>query len=131
MTALDTDVLARYLTQDDDEHFTEVLNLLNKPKAAFFVCDIVLVETDWVFRDLYEWSGADVAEACSRLTVIQNLVFESEGNVRASPKAACEGADFSDELIVRGSRERGAKDLCTLDKGILRRHKPFARFPAR
>jgi predicted nucleic-acid-binding protein len=106
-----------------------VLNLLNKPKSVFFVCDIVLVETDWVLRDLYEWSGEDVADAFSRLATIQNLVFESEGRVRASLKAVREGADLSDELIVRGSRERGAKDLCTFDKGILRRHKTFARSP--
>ncbi|MCW1913614.1 type II toxin-antitoxin system VapC family toxin [Luteolibacter sp. GHJ8] len=129
MTALDTNVIVRYLTQDDEEQFTKVLKLLSKPKAVFFVCDIVLVETDWVLRELYDWSGNDVAEAYSRLATIPNLIFESESRLRSALKAVRDGADLSDELIVRSSREQGAKELCTFDKGILKRHKTFARLP--
>ena len=129
MTALDTNVLVRYLAQDDDQQFTAVLKLLNKPKATFFVCDVVLVETDWVLRSLYDWSGEDVADAFARLVTIQNLVFENENRLRWALKAIRGGADLSDELIVGACREHGAKGLCTFNKGVVRRHKPFARFP--
>lgn len=129
MTALDTNVLVRYLAQDDEEQFRKVLQLLDKSKATFFVCDVVLVETDWVLRSLYDWTSEDVADALARLATIQNLVFENENRLRASLKAVRGGADLSDELIVRACRDRGAKDLCTFDKGVVRRHKPFARFP--
>jgi predicted nucleic-acid-binding protein len=129
MTALDTNVLVRYLAQDDDVQFQKVLQMLKRKRAIFFVCDLVLAETDWVLRSLYEWTGAEVADAFSRLTTIHNLTFENETRLRASLKALREGADLADELIVRSCRDHGAKAFATFDKGIIRRHKPFAGSP--
>lgn len=130
MTALDTNVLVRYLTQDDDAQFRKVLQLLNRKRAEFFVCDLVLAETDWVLRSLYDWSGAEVADAFARLTTIHNLTFENEARLRSSLKALREGADLADELIIRTCRTMGAKAFATFDKGIIRRHKPFASEPS-
>jgi predicted nucleic-acid-binding protein len=129
MTALDTNVLVRFLTQDDDAQFRKVLQMLNRKRAAFFVCDMVLAETDWVLRSLYAWSGEEVADAFARLTTIHNLTFENETRLRSSLKALREGADLADELIIRSCRDRGAKSFATFDKEIIRRHKPFAGLP--
>lgn len=130
MTALDTNVLVRFLTQDDEGQFQKVLRMLNGKRATFFVCDLVLVETDWVLRGLYHWTGDEVADAFARLTTIHNLVFEDEARLRSSLKALREGADLADELIIRNCRHRGASDFATFDKEIIRRHKPFASSPA-
>jgi predicted nucleic-acid-binding protein len=130
MTALDTNVLVRFLTQDDDAQFRKVLQMLNRKRSTFFVCDLVLVETDWVLRSLYDWSGADVADAFARLTTIHNLSFENESRLRSSLKGLREGADLADEFIVRSCRDRGSKSFATFDKEIIRRHKPFAGPPA-
>ncbi len=46
MTALDTNVLVRYLAQDDESQFRAVLRLLNRKGATFFVAELVLAETD-------------------------------------------------------------------------------------
>lgn len=129
MTALDTNVLVRYLAQDDGPQFRAVLRLLNRKGATFFVADLVLAETDWVLRDLYDWTAADVAENFARLTTIHNLVFEDEARLRASLHAIRAGADLADELLVRGARTRGCRQFATFDKGILRRHKPYAMQP--
>ncbi len=129
MTALDTNVLVRYLTQDDEAQFQKVLKMLNRKRAHFFVCDLVLAETDWVLRSLYDWTCEDVADAFSRLITIHNLVFENENRLRASLKALREGADLADELIIRSCRDQGAKAFATFDKGIIRRHKVFAEEP--
>ena len=67
MTALDTNVLVRFLSQDEDTQFRKVLQMLNRKRATFFVCDLVLAETDWVLRSLYAWSGEEVADAFARL----------------------------------------------------------------
>jgi hypothetical protein len=64
MTALDTNVLVRYLTQDDEAQFRKVLLLLNRKRMHFFVCDLVLAETDWVLRGLYDWTPGEVADGC-------------------------------------------------------------------
>lgn len=129
MTALDTNILIRYLTRDDEEQFQRVLRLLTRKGGRFFVCDLVLAETDWVLRSLYEWSGTEVADALTLLTTISNLSFEDESRLRSSLKAVRDGADLADELIVRASRDHGAGAFVTFDKGIVRRHKPFAGSP--
>lgn len=129
MTAVDTNVLVRYLVQDDEAQFQKVLQMLNRKRALFFVCDLVLVETDWVLRSLYEWTGEEVADALARLTTIHNLTFENEARLRSSFKALREGADLADELIVRSCGDHGANAFATFDKGIVRRHKPFASLP--
>ena len=129
MTALDTNVLVRFLTQDDPGQLAQVLRMLNRKRALFFVCDLVLSETDWVLRSLYDWTGREVADAFARLATIHNLTFENEGGLRSSLKALREGADLADELIVRNCRDRGAKSFATFDTGIVRRHRPFAAIP--
>jgi predicted nucleic-acid-binding protein len=126
MTALDTNILVRYLAQDDEGQFQKVLRLLDRKGARFFVCDLVLMETDWVLRGLYDWTCHEVADAMARLTTIHNLVFEDEDRLRASLRGLREGADLADELIVRSSRDHGNTAFATFDKGILKRHKPFA-----
>ncbi len=129
MTALDTNVLVRYLTQDDEAQFLKVLQMLNRKKATFCACDLVVVETAWVLGEVYGWTPAEVADAFARLATIPNLIFENENRLRSSLKAFREGADLADELIVRTSRDLGAKELATFDKGVIRRHKAFARLP--
>ncbi len=129
MIALDTNILVRYLAQDDDVHFRGVMRLLNRRGAAFLISDLALAETDWVLRDLYGWTAAEIAESFARLTAIHNLVFEDEARLRASLRAVREGADLADELLVRGSRVRGCRQFATFDKGVIRRHKPFAFAP--
>lgn len=126
MIALDTNVLVRYLAQDDEEQLQSVLRLLNKKKATFFLLDLVLVECAWVLRSLYDWSAAEVADAYARLTSIHNLIFEDEARLRASLKALRGGADLADEMIDRKCRDVGCQRLATFDAGLVKRHGPFA-----
>src|SRR5271154_5992584 len=100
MIGLDTNVLVRYLAQDDEEQLRQVLGLLLKKGATFFVPDLVLVETDWVLSSLYQWTPDEIAETFGRLLTVQNLVFEDEGRIRGALRAVRNGADLSDELIV-------------------------------
>ena len=129
MIALDTNILVRFFAKDDVAQLRKVLRLLDQDEAAFFVSDLVLVETDWVLRSLYEWTAEEVADAFTRLTAIHNLGFEDEARIRASLDAVRHGADLADELIVRTSRGHGAVSLATFDKGMIRRHKGFAALP--
>lgn len=129
MIGLDTNILVRYLTQDDESQFHKILRMFNRKAALFFVCEVVLVETDWVLRRVYQWDGGEIADAFARLMTIHNLTFENEASLRASLKALREGADLADELIIRSCRDQGAKTFATFDKDIVKRHKPFAEPP--
>lgn len=129
MISLDTNVLVRYFAKDEGSQLKRVHRLLERKDAAFFVCDLVLVETDWVLRSLYDWSRREVADAFARLTTVHNLKFENEARPRIALGLVEEGADFADEMIVGASRERGSDSFATFDRGIIRRHKGFAISP--
>ncbi len=129
MIALDTNILVRFFAKDDEAQLRKVHALLGLEDTAFFICDLVLVETHWVLRSIYEWTCAEVADAFFRLTSIHNLEFENEAHLRLALNALQEGADLADELIVRASRERGAESFATFDKGIIRRQGGFAASP--
>lgn len=129
MISLDTNILVRFFAKDDEAQLRKVHGLLGRKDTTFFVCDLVLVETQWVLRSIYEWTCPEVAAAFFRLTSIHNLEFENEARLRVAINALQEGADLADELIVKTSRERGAESFTTFDKAIIRRHKGFAVLP--
>jgi len=129
MTGLDTNVLVRYLVQDDETQLRAVLNLLLKKKATFFVPDLVLVEANWMLTSLYHWTVEEVADGFARLLTIQNLLFEDEGRIRSALRAMRQGADLSDELIVDRCRDMGCKSVATFDQGMAKRHRGVAEIP--
>lgn len=129
MIGLDTNVLVRYLAQDDEVQLRAVLRLLMKKNATFFVCDLVLIETDWVLTSLYHWTADEIAEVFGRLLTIQNLAFEDEGRIRAALRAMRQGADLSDELILDRCRNMGCKSVATFDRAMAKRHQSFALTP--
>jgi predicted nucleic-acid-binding protein len=129
MTGLDTNVLVRYLAQDDEDQLRAVLALLLKKGATFFVPDLVLVEADWVLSSLYDWTPDEIAEALGRLLTVHNLAFEDEARIRGALRAIRHGADLSDELIVDRCRKQGCRTLATFDKEMAKRHRGFAVIP--
>jgi predicted nucleic-acid-binding protein len=129
MTGLDTNILIRYLTQDDPAQFHAALRLLTKKSATYFVPDLVLVEVDWVLSGVYGWTRNKIAETFARLLTIHNLIFEDEGRIRGALKTVRLGADLSDALIAALSQERGCQQLATFDKGLLKHFPDLAVTP--
>jgi predicted nucleic-acid-binding protein len=129
MIGLDTNILIRYLTEDDARQFRAVMHLLVKDGATFFLPDLVLVEADWVLTSLYDWTPAEVAAAYTLLLQIENLVFEDESRLRRALRAVNAGADLSDELILAQCRTAGCSAFSTFDKAVMKNHPDFARLP--
>ncbi len=129
MTGLDTNILVRYLTQDDEKQLSRVLAMLLKKGENFFVSDLVLVETRWVLLALYDWTDKEVADAYQRLLTIHNLGFEDESRLRDALRAMNDGADFSDELIIERCREMGCQRMASFDKKLAKRHAGFVMAP--
>lgn len=126
ITGLDTNVLVRYLTQDDPAQYQAALRLLNRKGATFFVPDLVLVEVDWVLSGVYAWTREEIAETFARLLNVHNLIFEDEGRIRGALKTVRLGADLADVLIAALCRERGCRDLATFDLGLQKHFPKFA-----
>lgn len=129
MIGLDTNVLIRYLTRDDESQYRATMKLLMRKSARFFVADLVLVETDWVLSSLYDWTRDEIADAFTRLLQIHNLQFEDEDRLRLSLAAVRRGADLSDELLIAMSRHQGCREFATFDATVAKRHTKFAFVP--
>ncbi|MEY3172088.1 MAG: hypothetical protein RLZZ436_1, partial [Planctomycetota bacterium] len=66
MIGLDTNVLVRYLTRDDEAQYRATMNLLTRRSATFFIADFVLVEAYWVLSSLYAWTHSEIADTFAR-----------------------------------------------------------------
>jgi predicted nucleic-acid-binding protein len=129
MTAIDTNVVVRFLEDDDLEQSRAVLNLLTKQRVLYRIDDIALLETWWVLIRIYEWTELEVVEGFEGLLSIYNLAFEDEKRLRLCLKAVKTGADFADELIFRRNQSAGCDKIATFDKGFAKRHPGYAYIP--
>jgi len=124
MIGLDTNVLVRYLTQDDPVQSARATDLLEhrlSEEAPGFISTVVMVETAWVLRRAYRFTTTEIAAAIERMLAADVLVVESEQEVYSAMTALREGlGSFADVLIgAIGSRE-GCSHTATFDQKALR-----------
>jgi len=135
--AVDTNVLLRYLLQDDKAQSSKA-NKLFDGKTKILLTDVVLVETIWTLRGKrYQLDRELLTEVLYSLIEEPGVVFEDGQAVwcaiedYANAQAVKAGgktkrADFADALIVNKSQRYGVKNkrpapspLYTFDKGAL------------
>lgn len=103
MPSLDTNVLVRWLTQDDTRQVARVAALFREAittNEELFVPITVLLETEWVLRSRYGMPAADVARALDGvLSAPQLEVMHADAAERALWMFKQDGApDFADCL---------------------------------
>ena len=104
MIALDTNVLVRYLAQDDRRQSALATRLIEKtlsPSNRGFVSLVTLIETVWVMESRYGADAATVAAILDDLVDAASLQLQDAQAVKAaSQRYAQGGADLHDCLIV-------------------------------
>ena len=120
MPALDTNVLVRFLVQDDPVQGAAATRLIQggvQVGGALFVPVTVLLELEWVLRSAFGFDKAAVMQALFGLLGSFELAFESEGAVEAALGNYADGkADFADCLHAALAMMAGQQPLWTLDK---------------
>jgi len=124
MIGLDTNILVRYLVQDDPVQSPIATHLIERRLSEDdpgFVTVVAMVETAWVLERIYGFSDADIAAAIERMLQIDLLVVENEQDVFTAMVELAEGrGSFADALIgTRGTRE-GCSHTLTFDRKALR-----------
>lgn len=107
MIAIDTNVLLRYLLNDDQEQAKKAQELI-KGEDIVLVTDVVLVETIWTLKGKkYQLKKIDLIEVIQALFKESNIRFEHGQSVwmalndfRTAKPVNGKVADFSDALIV-------------------------------
>lgn len=121
MIGLDTNVLVRYLAQDDKQQSAKATQLIEVQLSELnpgFVGTVVLVELCWVLKRLYAASADELAQTVEDLLDARQLKVERRDVVASALKGFRAGkADFSDALIVAIASEAGCSITVTFDKG--------------
>lgn len=120
MIGLDTNVLVRYIAQDDPtqspraERFIERECTANHPG---FVSLVTLIEMVWVSETCYGTTRDEVAALLRRLLgTRQLLVQEAEIVWKALRNFEATKADFADCLVERLANAAGCAETVTFDK---------------
>jgi predicted nucleic-acid-binding protein len=124
MIALDTNVLVRFLVEDDPAQAARATALVERAMAdgdALFVSDVVLCETVWVLIARYGFPRAEVASVLRRLLDADHLSFSSPAQHERSLAAFASGkGDFADYVIREQSLAAGCTTVATFDQALLR-----------
>ena len=120
MPALDTNVLVRYLVQDDEIPSAAARRLIRKcvvDERTLYVPVTVTLELEWVLRTSFELAKDDVMEVLSSLFSAAELSFESEHALEVALQSYRNGtADFADCLHIALAAQAGESPLWTFDK---------------
>ncbi len=120
MIGLDTNVLVRYIMQDDPRQSPKANRVVDSltTEAPGYVSVVSIVELGWVLETAYALSRADVASAFEALLRTKELVIDRAEQVsRALKIYASTSADFADCLIERSAAAVGCSATVTFDVG--------------
>lgn len=121
MIGVDSNVLIRFLTRDDEQQFEVAAALLGQaPDRSIFLSLIVLVEVHWVLLRVYKRPRSDVLSTLDDLLDSRVFAVEERARViRAISLARSTRADFSDALIALGNEAQGCRNTATFDADAL------------
>ena len=123
MTGLDTNVLVRYIMQDDPRQSPRATRLIEalQPDEPGFVPVVALVELVWVLSGSYALDRAQVATVLDTLLRSKELVVDRAELVsQALRRYSTSGADFADALIERIATAAGCTATMSFDAGAVK-----------
>lgn len=118
MIGLDTNILVRYLAQDEPRQAARATRLIEgelSDREPGYISLVVLVETCWVLKRIYGATPAEQRSTVRGLLDARQLVVESRVAVGRAIDAAVAG-DFADALISELAREAGCIRTVTFDR---------------
>jgi len=123
LIALDTNVLVRFLVDDDVDQAKIAGTLIDRltDAAPGFIGREVLVELVWVLERAYEYERADIAAAFDGLLSATELLIEDADDIGLMLELyRNDGFGFADLMIVAAARRAGAVELVTFDRKAAR-----------
>lgn len=123
MIGLDTNVVVRYLVQDDAEQGARAAAAIGRLTSdeRGYITKIVLVETFWVLTRAYKLPRDTVMQTLAQLVERDEILVEDQSRTTAAIQRACNGGDLADALIVETCRAAGAPETITFDRDAAKR----------
>jgi len=120
MSALDTNILIRFLVGDDEVQAGKVYALLKQAeteKKELFVPLLVVQELIWVLESVYDIARKDILDSIDDLLLMPVLQFEQQAALHQFIHHARKtNYDLADLLIAHSVREQGGDTTLTFDR---------------
>ena len=120
MKGLDTNVIVRYLVQDDPKQAAQAAAFIVQyctSKNPGFIGHITLCELAWVLESCYDQSRDEIAVVIEHLLQVEQLeVMQPHIVWQALSDYKQSNADFSDHLLARANEAQGCDVTVTFDK---------------
>ena len=118
MIGLDTNVLVRYIMQDDSKQSAKATKLIESLDAdrPGYITMVSVVELYWVLTSCYDLTGQQIAQALETILRTKQLLVERADQVMRALRVFDKGgADFADCLIERSASGAGCEETMTFD----------------
>jgi predicted nucleic-acid-binding protein len=122
MRGLDTNVLVRYLVQDDKKQAEKASAAILKAVSGAKRCYInhaVLCELVWVLESAYDYPKDSIADVLNKILSTKQFDVDSKELVSHAVRDYSGGkGDFADYLIGRVNRGKGCETTLTFDLAL-------------
>jgi predicted nucleic-acid-binding protein len=112
--AVDTNVLVRLLTNDDQVQARRAVRIMQR--SQIFIPKTVMLETEWVLRHAYGIDRKQIRRGFQNLMGLPNVKTEDSRSLALAISWYGLGIDFADALHLASSSE--AKEFVTFDKSL-------------
>ena len=119
MVAVDTTVVVRLLTRDDEAQFQKATALFGK--QDIFIPETVILETEWVLRYAYKFEPAPICDALAKTLGLTNVKTQRPETVAQAIALTRQGLDFADALHLASSHE--CAQFATFDTAFIKQAK--------
>jgi len=120
MIGLDTNVLVRYITQDDAKQSAAAVKCMEQRcshESPGYISLVTLVELVWVCETCYDASRGEIAAIIRNLLGAKQLVVQETETVwKALLSYESASAEFADCLVERLAADAGCVETVTFDK---------------
>ncbi len=120
MIAIDTNVLVRYVTNDDLAQAQAALRILSGSEQVL-ITPAVLLELEWVLRAVYELSHPVINQAMHQVLGLPKVVVKDGTNVSQALVWHESGMDFADALHLALSAD--ARVFFSFDRKLVAKAK--------
>jgi predicted nucleic-acid-binding protein len=119
MISVDTNIVVRLLTQDDEQQYNKSLKLFQE--QDIFIPDTVILETEWVLRFAYRFQPDAICQALRNLFGLPNVQLANASLMAEVLEWHENGLDFADALNLAQSQH--CSSIYTFDDKFVKRAK--------
>lgn len=122
MIGVDTNVLVRYLVQDDPDQSRRATAFFEREQdESFFLSSVVLCETVWVLSFAYRYRRGRIAAVLRQILRTSQFEVEEPESARRALDLYEQGqGDFADFVILERCHTAGCDTVATFDRKLQR-----------